>query len=57
MKQSKIQGAYNHDRYIDPYSTIEQQIRADAMLLKQIDNEEQKQFEIENKRFHEYHLN
>ena len=24
MKQSKVQGAYDHDRYIGPYSTIEQ---------------------------------
>ena len=61
MKQSKVQGAYGHDRYIDPYSTIEQQIRANAMLSRQIYGEEQNQFEeqikqVQNKRSHEYHL-
>ena len=36
MKESKVQSPYDDDRYIGPYSTIEQQIRADAMLLRQI---------------------
>ena len=32
MKQSKVQGIYDHDKYTGPYSAIEQLIRADAML-------------------------
>ena len=62
MKQSKGQGIYDHARYIGLYSTIEQQIRADTMLLRQIYKKEHKQFEeqikqVENKRPPEYHLN
>ena len=34
MKQNKIQGACNHDRYIGPYSTIEQQIRVDCYVIE-----------------------
>ena len=61
MKQSKVQGAYSHDRYIGLYSTIKQQIREKAMLSRQIYEEEQKQFEeqikqVENQRLH-HHLN
>ena len=44
-KEGKVQGTHDNDRYIGPYSTIEQQIRANAMLSKQIYEEEQKQFE------------
>ena len=62
MKQSKVHGTYDHNRYNGPYSTIEQQIRAAAMLSTQIYDVEQKQFEeqikqVENIRSHEYHLN
>ena len=61
-KQSKVQGAYDHNRYICSYSLIEQQIRADAMLLRQLYEDEKRQFEeplkqVENKRSNEYHLN
>ena len=49
MKQSKVQGAYDHDRYIGPYSAIGQQTRADSMLWRQIYKEEQKQFEVQIK--------
>ena len=61
VKKGKVQDTYDHDRYICPYSTIEQQIRADVMLSRQIYEEEQKQFEeqikqVENKRSNEYHL-
>ena len=35
MKLDKAQDTYYHDRYLGPYSTIEQQIRADAMLSRQ----------------------
>ena len=45
MKPSKVQDTCDHDRYTGPYSTNEQQIRADAMLLTQIYKEEHKQFE------------
>ena len=34
MKQGKVQDTHDHDRYIGPYSTIQQQIRADAMLSR-----------------------
>ena len=36
MKQGKVQDAHDNDRYICKYSTIEQQIRAYAMLSRQI---------------------
>ena len=45
MKQGKVQDPYDNDRYIGPYATIEQQISADAMLLRLIYKEDQKQFE------------
>ena len=62
MKQGKAKGTYDHDRYIGPYSTNEQQIRTDAMLLGQIYEEEQKQFkeqikQVGNKRSNENDLN
>ena len=60
MKQSKVKGTYDHDRYIGPYSTTEQQIRANAMLLRQIYKEEQKQFEEQIKqveKVNKYYLN
>ena len=62
MKQDKAQDTYDHDRYIGLYSTIEQQMRTDAMLSRQIYIDEQRQFEkqmkqVENKRPSEYHLN
>ena len=60
MKQSKLEDTYDHDTCIGLYSTIEQQIREDAMLLRQIYEEEQKQFEGQIKqveRSNEYHLN
>ena len=52
MKQDKVQYT-NDDRYIGQYSMIEQQIRADAILSRQI-YEEWKQFakqikQLENK--------
>ena len=61
MKQGNAQDTYDHDRYIGPYCTIQQQIWADTMLSTQI-YEEQRQFEkqikwVENKRSNEYHLN
>ena len=34
MKQGTVQDTYDHDRCINPYFTIEQQIRADAMLQR-----------------------
>ena len=47
--------------YIDQYFTVEQHIRADAILSRQICEEEQKQFEKQikqkgNKRPNEYYL-
>ena len=40
MEQGKAQVTFNNDMYNDPYSTIEQQIRADAILSRQIYREE-----------------
>ena len=62
MKESEVQDAYDQDRYISLDFYNWKQIRADAMLSRQIYNEEQKQYEeqikhVENKRPHEYHLN
>ena len=62
MTQSKVQDIPNHDTYTTSYSAIVQQIRIDAMLSRQIQEEEQKCFEehikqLENKRSCEYHLN
>ena len=45
MEQGKVQDTHGNDRYIGLYSTIEQQIRADAMLPRHIYEEEWKQFE------------
>ena len=36
MEQGKVQDTCDNDRYIGCYSTIELQIRADAMLSRQI---------------------
>ena len=44
MTQIKVQDTHDHDTYIDLHSAIEQQIRADAMLSRQIQEEEQKHF-------------
>ena len=44
MKQGKVQDTFDCERYIGQYSTIEQQIRADVMLSRQIYNEEQSHF-------------
>ena len=41
MKQSEIQGPYDQDRCIGLLSTIEQQIRAHGILLRQIYDEDQ----------------
>ena len=41
MTQSKIYDTHDHDTYTNSYSAIELQISIDAMLLKQIQAEEQ----------------
>ena len=50
MEQGKVQVIHDNDMYIDLYSTVEQQIRADAILLSQIYEEEKKQFEKQETR-------
>ena len=40
MTLSQIQGVFDDDRYIGQYSTIKQQIKVDAMLSRQIYDEE-----------------
>ena len=62
MKQGKTQDIHDNDRYIGQYSTIQWQIRADAMLSRLIYEEGQKQFEklikqVEYKRSNKYHSN
>ena len=62
MKQGKVQDIHDNDRYIGQYSTVEQQIRAEVMLSRQIYEEDQKQVEkqikqVENKSSNEYHFN
>ena len=62
MEQDKVQETHDNDRYICPHSTFEWQIRTDAMLSRQIYQEEQKQFEkhikqVEYRRSNEYHFN
>ena len=57
MTQGKVHDTHDHDTYTNLYSAIEQQVRIDAMLLRQIQAEEQKCFEeyikqLENKRSH-----
>ena len=58
MKQGKFQDTHDNDRYNGLHSSIEQQVRADAMLSRQIYKEELTQFEkqikqVENKRSNE----
>ena len=62
VEQGKVQDTHDNNRYIGLYSTTAQQIWADAMLSRQIYEEEQKQFEkqmkqVENKRSSDYHFN
>ena len=42
MEQGKVQDTHDNYTYIGQYSTIKQQIRADAILSRQIYKEEQK---------------
>ena len=44
MMQNKVHDTHYHDTYTNLYSTIEQLIQLDAMLLRQIQAEEQKMF-------------
>ena len=61
MEKDKVQVEHDNDIYISLYSTVEQQIRADAISSRQIYEEEKKEFKkqikhIGNKRPNEYHL-
>ena len=57
MEHYKVHITHDDDMYINLYSIVEQQIRADAILSREIYEEEWKQFEkIENKRPSEYHF-
>ena len=49
MEQGKFQVIHDNDMYINPYSTVEQQIRTDTILSRQIYKQEQKQFEKQMK--------
>ena len=40
IEWGKVQVTHNNDMYIDLYFTVEQQIRADAILFRQIYKEE-----------------
>ena len=42
MTESKVHDTHDHDTYTNLYFAIEQQIRLDAMLSRQIQAEEQK---------------
>ena len=44
MTQRKVQDAHDHETYINSYAAIEQVIKADAMLSRQIQEEEQNYF-------------
>ena len=44
MEKGNIQDTHNNDMHINLYFTVEQQIRGDAILSRQIYKEEQKQF-------------
>ena len=62
MTQSKVHDTHDHDTYRNLYSAIQQQMRLDAMLSRQIQAEEQKGLaqhikQIENKRSHKYQHN
>ena len=41
MTQTKVHNTHDHGTYTNSYSAIEQQIRLDAMLLRQIQAVEQ----------------
>ena len=45
MEQGKVQVIFENDMYIDLYSTVERQTRTDAILSRQIYEEEWNQFE------------
>ena len=58
MEQGKVQVTQDNDMYINLYFPVEQQIKVDAILFRQIYEDERKQFEkqIANKRSNGYHF-